>query len=150
MADHEHFMRLALEQAQLAKNLGEVPVGAVVVKDGRVIAACHNLRETLQDPTAHAEVLALREAAKTLSTRRLIGCSLYVTLEPCPMCAGAIVMAGLDACFFAAYDIKQGCCGSIYDIPQDPAFFHRTQTIGGILEEEAKALMQDFFQSRRI
>ena len=150
MADHETYMRLALDEARLAKELGEVPVGAVVVRDGKVIAACHNLRETTLDPTAHAEMLALREAARVLSSRRLSGCTLYVTLEPCPMCAGAIVMAQAEACFFAAYDPLQGCCGSVYDIPRDPAFTHRTRIVGGILEEEAKALLQEFFAGRRI
>lgn len=149
MSGHETYMRLALEQARLAKAAGEVPVGAVMVHDGKVIAACHNLRENTCDPTAHAEMLALREAARVLSSRRLSGCTLYVTLEPCPMCAGAIVMAQVDECFFAAFDRLQGCCGSVYDIPQDPAFFHRTRIVGGILEEEAKALLQEFFTSRR-
>ncbi len=146
---HEQYMRLALEQALLAQALGEVPVGAVVVREGQILAACHNLRETSQDPTAHAEMLALKEAAKALGSRRLNGCSMYVTLEPCPMCAGAIVMANLTECCFAAPDEKQGCCGSVYDLPQDPAFFHRTRIIGGILEDEAKTLLKDFFASRR-
>ncbi len=149
MSGHEAYMRLALDEARLAQAAGEVPVGAVMVHGGKVIAACHNLRETTCDPTAHAEMLALREAARVLSTRRLSGCTLYVTLEPCPMCAGAIVMAQVDACFFAAYDARQGCCGSVYDIPQDPAFSHRTRIVGGILEEEAKALLQEFFNARR-
>lgn len=149
MSGHETYMRLALDQARLAKEAGEVPVGAVVVHFGKVIAACHNLRETALDPTAHAEMLALKEAARVLSARRLSGCTLYVTLEPCPMCAGAIVMAQVDTCFFAAFDHLQGCCGSVYDIPQDPAFSHRTRIVGGILEEEAKALLQDFFSTRR-
>lgn len=146
---NEQYMRLALEQARLAEALGEVPVGAVIVRNNQVIAACHNMREALQDPTAHAEMLALKEAAKSVGARRLNGCSMYVTLEPCPMCAGAIVMASLDECYFAACDEKQGCCGSIYDIPQDPAFSHRTRIIGGILEEDAKALLKCFFASRR-
>ncbi len=149
MPDHETYMRLALDEARRAKAAGEVPVGAVMVHGGKVIAACHNLRETASDPTAHAEMLALRASARSLSTRRLSGCTLYVTLEPCPMCAGAIVMAQVDACFFAAYDRQQGCCGSVYDIPRDPAFFHRAQIVGGILEEEAKALLQEFFAARR-
>lgn len=149
MSGHEAYMRMALEQARLAQEAGEVPVGAVMVHGGKVIAACHNLRETALDPTAHAEILALREAARVLCARRLNGCTLYVTLEPCPMCAGAIVMAQVDACFFAAFDRLQGCCGSVYDIPQDPVFSHRTRIVGGILEEEAKVLLQDFFSTRR-
>ncbi len=143
-------MHKALEQARLAEESGEVPVGAVIVHNDKVIAACHNLRETLGDPTAHAEILALREAANLLGTRRLSGCSMYVTLEPCPMCAGAIVMANLDTCIFAAWDEKQGCCGSLYDIPHDPAFTHRTEVIGGILEVEATTLIKDFFAQKRI
>ena len=150
MSNHEQFMHKALEQARLAEESGEVPVGAVIVHNDKVIAACHNLRETLGDPTAHAEILALREAASLLGTRRLSGCSMYVTLEPCPMCAGAIVMANLDTCIFAAWDEKQGCCGSLYDIPQDPAFTHRTEVIGGILEVEATTLIKDFFAQKRI
>jgi len=149
MEAHETYMRKALLQAQLAKTEGEVPVGAVIVSEGRILSACHNLRETLQDPTAHAEMLAIREAARVLGRRRLSGCTLYVTLEPCPMCAGAILMANLDACFFAAYDPLQGCCGSVYDIPRDPAFSHQTQIIGGILEEETSLLLKDFFAQRR-
>jgi len=149
LSSHEAYMRLALDEASLAKASGEVPVGAVMVRNNKVIATCHNQRETSQDPTAHAEMLVLREAARVLSTRRLQGCTLYVTLEPCPMCAGAIVMAQVDACFFGAYDHQQGCCGSIYDIPQDPAFFHHTRIVGGILEEESKSLLQDFFTQKR-
>ena len=150
MPDHEGYMRLALTEARLAKAAGEVPVGAVMVYGGKIIAACHNLRETTLDPTAHAEMLALREAARVLSSRRLSGCILYVTLEPCPMCAGAIVMAQVDACFFAAYDPLQGCCGSVYDIPRDPAFSHRTRIVGGILEDESKDLLNEFFAAKRI
>jgi tRNA(adenine34) deaminase len=149
LPDHEAYMRLALDEARLAKASGEVPVGAVIVHDGQVIAACRNMRENTLDPTAHAEMLALREAARVLSARRLSGCTLYVTLEPCPMCAGAIVMAQVDACFFAAFDARQGCCGSVYDIPRDPAFSHSTRIVGGILMEEAQALLQEFFSTRR-
>ena len=149
MSMHEQFMQKALEQAMLAESQGEVPVGAVIVKNNKIIAACHNMRETLQDPTAHAEILAIREASKLLGSRRLSGASLYVTLEPCPMCAGAILMAHLEACYFAAYDEKQGCCGSVYDLPQDPAFSHRTKVIGGIKEEEAKSLLLNFFARKR-
>lgn len=148
--DHESYMRLALEQARLAGEIGEVPVGAVVAdKDGRVIAACKNLRETNRDPLAHAELLAIKQAARVISSRRLSGCTLYVTLEPCPMCAGAMVMAGLHACVFGAYDKNQGCGGSVYDILNDPAFSHRVKTLGGILEEECKALLQQFFAAKR-
>ncbi len=149
MSVHAAYMHLALIEAQKAKVLGEVPVGAVIVYGDKVIASAHNLREQTNDPTAHAEVLAMREAAQVLNSRRLLDCTMYVTLEPCPMCAGAMVMACLGACYYAANDAKQGCCGSVYDIPEDPAFSHRTKIIGGILEEEAKALLVDFFSGKR-
>lgn len=149
MNTHADFMTKALAQARIAAEKGEVPVGAAVVHEGKVIALAHNLRETLCDPTAHAEVLALRQAAEVLGRRRLHGCTLYVTLEPCPMCAGAVLMAALDACVFAAYDPLQGCCGSVYHIAEDPAFTHRVPTTGGVLEAEAKALLDGFFAGRR-
>lgn len=141
-------MRLALEEAR--RDEQEVPVGAVIVQDGEVIARAHNARETEPpDPLGHAEVLALRKAAQALGTRRLKDCVLYVTLEPCPMCAGAMIQAGLSACYFAAYDPEQGCCGSVYDLPQDPAFTHRVKTAGGYLKEEAEAQLKAFFNKKR-
>ena len=141
-------MRLALEEAR--RDEQEVPVGAVIVRDGEVIARAHNARETEPpDPLGHAEVLALRKAAQALGTRRLKDCVLYVTLEPCPMCAGAMIQAGLSACYFAAYDPEQGCCGSVYDLPQDPAFTHRVKTAGGYLKEEAEAQLKAFFNKKR-
>lgn len=146
---HERMMQRALEEAQKAFEEGEIPVGAVVARDGQVIAAAHNLREQTGDPTAHAEVLAIREAARMLQTRRLSGCTLYVTLEPCPMCAGALVMAGMDRCYFGARDERQGCAESIYALTMDPAFYHRLPCVGGLLEEEASALLRRFFQTRR-
>ena len=149
MTPHESLMRLALEEAEAAFREGEVPVGAVVAKDGRPVARAHNLREQTGDPTAHAELLAIREAARVLGARRLTGCTLYVTLEPCPMCAGAMVMAQLDGCVFGAYDARQGCCGSVYDLPHDPAFFHRVPCAGGVLENECARLLRAFFEKRR-
>lgn len=149
MTLHEEMMTLALEQARAAAALGEVPVGAVIARGREVIASCHNLREQLQDPTAHAEILALRKAAEVTGSRRLHGLTLYVTLEPCPMCAGAIIMAEIDRCIYAAPDRRQGCCESVYAIAADPAFFHRVQTVGGVLEKEAAALMTDFFKDKR-
>ena len=142
-------MTAALEEARLAYEAGETPVGAVVVKDGRVIAQAHNLRETTLDPTAHAEVLAIRAAAARLKTRRLTGCDLYVTLEPCPMCAGAMVMAGLERCYFGARDPRQGCGESVYALTQEPSFSHRLPCVGGLMEREAAALLSRFFQERR-
>ena len=142
-------MRLALEEARAALSQGEVPVGAVVAQGERVLSRAHNLREQTQDPTAHAEMLAIRQAARALGARRLTGCTLYVTLEPCPMCAGAMVMACLDRCYFGARDARQGCCESVYALPGDPAFYHRLPCVGGLMEEEAAALLRRFFEARR-
>lgn len=149
MGNHMGFMQLAINEARKALDIGEIPVGAVIVQDGKVIAACHNLRETEGDPTAHAEVLAIRKAAAALGRRRLNGCTLYVTLEPCPMCAGAILLSQLDACVFGASDPAQGCCGSVYDLIQDPAFTHRVNGIGGVMVQEAQELLHTFFAGKR-
>ncbi|MBN1778037.1 MAG: nucleoside deaminase [Clostridiales bacterium] len=149
MTAHERYMRIALREAELAATEGEVPVGAVIVRGDEVLARTHNTREQANDPTAHAEMLAIREAAGKLGSRRLAGCTLYVTLEPCPMCAGAMIMANLSACYFGARDERQGCVESIYALPSDPAFFHSVRCTGGLLEDECKALMQTFFESRR-
>ena len=149
MTQHEAMMRLALAEAQRAFDEGEIPVGAVMVKDGKVISSAHNLREQTGDPTAHAEVLAIREAARVLGSRRLTGCTLYVTLEPCPMCAGALVMANVDRCYFGACDERQGCAESVYALTNDPAFYHRLPCIGGLLEKEASELLRSFFRKRR-
>ncbi len=140
-------MREALKEAILAAP--DVPVGAVVVKDGRIIARARNQREAANDPLAHAEVLALRQAAQALSSRRLTGCTLYVTLEPCPMCAGALILSGIDLCVFGAYDTAYGCCGSVYALPMDPAFNHRVPCVGGILADACADLLTGFFQARR-
>lgn len=149
MSLHEDMMRIAIGEAQLAAAEGEVPVGAVIVQNGRIVAKAHNLREQTGDPTAHAEVLAIREAASVLGQRRLNDCTLYVTLEPCPMCAGAIVMACLERCYFGAKDQRQGCAESVFALTQEPAFYHRTPCIGGLLENECAALMENFFNGRR-
>ena len=149
MTLHETMMRLALEEARKAAEEGEVPVGAVIARDGEVLAAAHNQREQDGDPTAHAEILAIRQAAARLGRRRLNDCTLYVTLEPCPMCAGAIVMACVGTCYYGAADQRQGCAGSLFSLPQEPAFYHRTPCIGGLLEESCAALMNDFFAQKR-
>lgn len=146
---HEEHMRAALEQAELALGRGEVPVGAAVVCGGSVIALAHNEREAMCDPTAHAEVLALRRAAKALGRRRLDGCTLYVTLEPCPMCAGAIVMSGVDSVYYGADDPQAGCAGSVYALPEDPAFGRKTPCMGGLMADECRALLDEFFTGRR-
>ena len=146
---HEVWMREALKLAREAQMAGEVPVGAVVVCKEKIIACARNERETSGDPTAHAEVLALRCAAEALGTRRLEGCTLYVTLEPCPMCAGAIVMAGIDAVFFGAYDPRCGCAGSLYDLPEDASFGRVIPCSGGLLEAECRLALNAFFDLRR-
>ena len=145
----EQMMRLALEQAQAARDAGEIPVGAVIARDDDVIALGHNRRELDGDPTAHAEVVAIRAAAKRLGGRRLSGCTLYVTLEPCPMCAGAIVMAGLQRVVYGAADPKQGCTGSVYRITEDPAFTHYCPADGGVLADECAAVLDEFFEGKR-
>lgn len=147
--DHAHFMRLALAEARQAFAAGEVPIGAVVVKDGEVLAAAHNRRETWADPTAHAEILALREAGAKLGTWRLSGATLYVTLEPCPMCAGAMVQARIEQLVFAAADPKGGGVVSLLDIVQEPRFNHRVKVRQGILADEAADLLKEFFRQRR-
>ena len=143
------FMELALQQARLAPLVGEVPIGAVLVTDNHVIAAAHNYREILQDPTAHAEIIIIRQAAEQLKTWRLTGTTLYVTLEPCPMCAGAIVQARIARLVFGAWDPKAGACGSILDIPSDRRFNHHVQVTGGLREEESRGLLQEFFRTKR-
>lgn len=149
MSDHERFMRMALAEAQQAAQEGEIPVGAVLVMNGEAIASAHNRREQLHDPTAHAEILALRAGAEKLKDRRLSQCTLYTTLEPCPMCAGAMVMAKLGACIFGASDERQGCCGSVYALTRDPSFYWRLSSTGGLLAEESQALLNTFFARRR-
>ena len=140
-------MREALLEAEKDEN--EVPVGAVVVYQNQIIARAHNQRQDGR-PFAHAEMLAMQQACDFLHSRRLRGCTLYVTLEPCPMCAGALIMAEVDRCVFGAWDARQGCCGSVYALPEDPAFFHRVSCIGGVLENECQLPLQRFFQRKRL
>ncbi|MBQ6173268.1 MAG: nucleoside deaminase [Clostridia bacterium] len=145
----EEAMRLAIAEAEQARVEGEVPVGAVLVKDGEVIARAHNRREALCDPTAHAETACLRLGAQKLGDWRLRGCTLYVTLEPCPMCAGAMGMSQLSRCVFGAADPEKGCCGSVYDLPADPALKFATRWRAGILGEECRDLLTGFFRGLR-
>ncbi|MGN0971658.1 MAG: tRNA adenosine(34) deaminase TadA [Aristaeellaceae bacterium] len=145
----ERWMRLALDQARMAAAMEEIPVGAALVQGETLICAAHNLRETEHDPTAHAELLCLREGARRLGDWRLRDCTLYVTLEPCPMCAGAMVMSQLGRCVWGAADPRQGCCGSVYDLPGDAALHGITRWHGGVLEDECARLMTEFFQTRR-
>lgn len=149
MSEREAYMKIALEQAERALEAGDVPVGAVIVCGDEVIAAAGNEREQTGDPTAHAEVLALRRAAKRLGRRRLDGCTLYVTLEPCPMCAGAIGLSGVDAVYFGAYDRKCGCAGSLYALTEDPAIGAGIPAYGGLMEDACTEQLAAFFKDRR-
>jgi tRNA(adenine34) deaminase len=143
-------MRLALDEARLALTSGDAPVGAVVVAaGGEVIGRGHNRRETQDDPTAHAEVLALRAAAKAVGSWRLDGCTLVVTLEPCTMCAGALVLARVDRLVFGAYDEKAGAVGSLWDVVRDRRLNHRPEVVAGVLASESGALLRDFFARHR-
>ena len=143
------FMNIALNEAQQAMDHGEVPIGAIVVFKGEVIARAHNLREGLQDPTAHAEILAIREAARKLNRWRLTGAILYVTLEPCAMCAGAAVLSRIDRIVFGCDDPKAGACGSIFDIVRDQRMNHRVERVSGILEKDCRSILKAFFADRR-
>jgi tRNA(adenine34) deaminase len=150
MSSLGHFMQLALDEATGAVGHGDVPVGAVVISpDGEVLARRHNERELTGDPTAHAELLALRDAAVRLGHWRLDGCTLVVTLEPCPMCAGAALAARITTVAFGAPDPKAGACGSLYNLAADPRLNHEFAVIPGIAAEEAAALLRDFFAARR-
>lgn len=142
------YIKQALELAEKGAALGEVPVGAVIVKNGQIVAKAHNERELLPDATAHAELLAIRRACAVLGTNRLTGCTLYVTLEPCPMCAGAIVNARIDRVVFGAYDARGGACGSLIRIQKYPLYF-MPEFVGGVLEQECAAILTEFFASKR-
>lgn len=145
----EHWMRRALLEARLAAEEGEVPVGCVVVHEGRIIGRGHNRVEALQDPTAHAEILALTAAASTLGSWRLPGAEVYVTVEPCLMCAGALLLARVERVYFGPSEPKFGACGSLVDAPDLPGLNHRMQTIPGILEGESADLLREFFRAKR-
>ena len=145
----EELMEIALEEARAATMHGDVPVGAVVAVGGELVARRHNEREHLGDPTAHAEVLALRDAAEALGSWRLSDATMVVTLEPCPMCAGAIQQARVERVVFGAADMKAGACGSLYNLGADPRLNHEYQVMGGLLEEECAALLSEFFAARR-
>jgi tRNA(adenine34) deaminase len=144
------YMKLALEEAAKAARQGEVPIGAVLVKDGCVVTADHNRREQLGDATAHAELLVIREAGRLLGGWRLSGTTLYVTLEPCPMCAGALVQARVERLVYGASDPKGGAAGTLYNIVNDERLNHRLMVTGGVLESECAALLQKFFRIRRL
>lgn len=144
-----YYMEIALAQAREALRQGEVPVGAVLVHAGEIVACSHNRREALQDATAHAEILALRTAGERLGSWRLLGTTLYVTLEPCPMCAGALVQARVSRLVYGAPDPKSGAAGTLYNIAADPRLNHRLKVKAGVLSAQCAALLQEFFQDRR-
>ena len=146
---HERAMQLALDEAEAAVAHGDVPVGAVAVAAGRVVARAHNERELRRDPTAHAELLALRAAALALGSWRLGEVTLVVTLEPCTMCAGALVAARVGGLVFGAYDPRAGACGSLYNLCCDPRLNHELAVVGGVLEEQSAAILREFFAGRR-
>ena len=147
--EHEAFMREALQEAELALAEGEVPVGAVVVRDGQILARAHNCRERLADPTAHAEILALREAGRRLGGWRLLGTTVYVTIEPCAMCAGALVQARVGLLVFGVRDPKGGAAGSLINLVQFPGLNHRVAVVEGVLAEECRRLISSFFAGKR-
>jgi tRNA(adenine34) deaminase len=145
----EIYMRIALDEARAAASIGEVPIGAVVVCDGQVVSRGSNRREVDADPTAHAELIAVREAARALGRWRLEGCTVYVTLEPCPMCAGALHASRVDRCVYGAVDPKAGALGTLYDIASDERLNHRYEVTSGVLAEESAALLREFFAALR-
>ncbi len=145
----ERFMKEAIAEAQKALALQEVPVGAVIVRDGRIVGRGHNLTETSKDPTAHAEIIAIREAAKTLGGWRLIDCRMYVTAEPCSMCAGAIVLSRIPYLYIGTMNPKAGACGSLYNIVSERRLNHRVQVTTGVMEDACRRMMQSFFRNGR-
>jgi len=143
-------MKMAIEQAKIAEENGDVPIGAVIVYKNRIIAKAYNQRQQLNDPTAHAEIIALTQAAAFMESWRLNGCTIYVTLEPCPMCAGALVLARIDKLVYGCDDPKTGAVKSLYNIVQDKRLNHRLEVTSGVLAEDCSKILQDFFQYRRI
>jgi tRNA(adenine34) deaminase len=146
---HEKWMGVALEEAKKAERLGEVPIGAVIVRNGELIAKAYNLREITQNPMGHAECLAIKKASETLGSWRLTECDLYVTLEPCPMCSGAIIQSRISRVIYGASDPKAGCAGTLMNLLQEPRFNHEAEVIQGILEESCKTILSQFFKSLR-
>ncbi|MFF2484250.1 tRNA adenosine(34) deaminase TadA [Paenibacillus sp. NPDC058071] len=147
--EDQAWMQQAIEEARKAELIGEVPIGAVVVKNGEIIGRGYNLRETKHDPTAHAEMVAIREACEHLGAWRLLDCTLYVTLEPCPMCAGAIVQSRVKRVVYGTEDPKAGCAGTLMNLLQEPRFNHETELTSGILRPECASLLTEFFRKLR-
>src|SRR6266540_2679156 len=149
MKDDSYWMGIALREAKKAGDRGEIPIGAVVVRAGTIIGRGYNLRESRQDPVAHAELIAIRQAARKERNWRLTGTTLYVTLEPCPMCMGAILLARIDKVVFGCYDPKGGAAGSLYDLSDDPRLNHRVELTAGVREEQCSGILSDFFANLR-
>ncbi|MCX7424694.1 MAG: tRNA adenosine(34) deaminase TadA [Planctomycetia bacterium] len=149
MSDHEHYMIIALEEARTAMGEGEVPVGAIVVREDRVIGRAHNQRQQLHDPTAHAEMVAITQAAESLGSWRLDGSTLYVTLEPCPMCAGAILLARIPTVVYGAADPKAGAVHSLFRLLDDPRLNHQCLVVSDVLAEPCGRILSEFFQEQR-
>jgi tRNA(adenine34) deaminase len=147
---HDYWMDKAITEAHKAEAIAEVPIGCVIVQDGRIIARAHNLRETKQDPAAHAELLAIRKAARRLDSWRLLDTTLYVTLEPCLMCMGAIILARIPIVVFGCFDPKAGAAGSLYDLSNDPRLNHRFDLVSRVREKECSGLLSDFFTKLRL
>jgi tRNA(adenine34) deaminase len=148
-SQHEQWMKTALREAQRTFESGEVPVGAVVVHEGKIIGRGYNQIEQLQDPTAHAEMIAITAAANHLQSKWLEKCTLYVTLEPCPMCAGAIVLARIPNLVFGAYDPKAGACGTLFNITEDKRLNHTVHVLGGVCDRESESMLKEFFSKKR-
>ena len=146
---HNQWMRLALDEAMKAYEINEVPIGAIVVKNNRIIGRGYNQRESLNDPTAHAEIIAISSASNTVNDWRLDNSTIYVTKEPCPMCAGAIMNSRISHIYFGMYDEKMGCCGSLYQLCRDPRFNHQSEIKGGVMESDCINLIQSFFRHKR-
>ena len=148
--EHTDFMNVAIQEAKKAAAIGEVPIGAIIVKENQIIARAYNLRETRQVSTAHAEILAIELANQVIDSWRLEDCTLYITLEPCPMCAGAIVQSRIPTVVYGAKDPKGGCAGTIHNLLQEPRFNHESEVISGVLEQECGQLLSNFFQTLRV
>lgn len=147
---NKDWMELAIIEAKKAREKNEVPIGAVIVLNGEVIARAHNLRETTQNAVTHAEILAIQQACEKLGTWRLEGAELYVTLEPCPMCSGAIILSRIEKVYFGAADPKAGCAGTLMNLLEDDRFNHQSQVVGGVMEDECGELLRDFFRGLRV
>ena len=147
--EHEKWMKMAFREAEKAFEQDEIPIGSVVVQNGQIIGRGYNQCESLNDPTAHAEIIAITSATNTIKNWRLNDCSLYVTKEPCPMCAGALINSRIDQVIFGMYDEQEGCCGSLYQLCRDPRFKHQLTVKGGVMEDPCTIMVQEFFKKQR-